>query len=226
MFLNANSKFGLFLDEQINMVNQINDENSTQEIILKVTSQQKELYSKFLEKILANKKDYLHKKISHESEIFSLQKIIKLNKRHKNKYAVIRDEVLIKSYKLIDTQNLMIKEILQSLDNYKYVKFQINMGDIFAKNQIVIQKYNKEEYKKILNYDVQNKVIIQAQNSIKDFHALIEVNADILKYFSIFDKKIYTLNKYSQYNLIKPVLFINDIKLVHIINLGLVPFGF
>jgi len=110
------------------MVNQINDENSTQEIILKVTSQQKELYSKFLEKILANKKDYLHKKISHESEIFSLQKIIKLNKRHKNKYAVIRDEVLIKSYKLIDTQNLMIKEILQSLDNYKYVKFQINMG--------------------------------------------------------------------------------------------------
>ena len=96
--LSADSKFEPFIQEQINMVYQINDENVTQEKIMNITKAQEKLYSDVLDKILANKKEYLHAKNSHASEIFALQKIIKLNKRHSNKYAIIRDEVLIKEF--------------------------------------------------------------------------------------------------------------------------------
>jgi len=168
----------------------------------------------------------LQTKVSHDSEIFAIEKIIKLNKRHSNKYAVIRDEVLIKSYKVIDMQNLMIKEVLHALDKYNYAEFQVKTSELFAKNQIDVHKFSNDRYMKILEHKDESKVIDQAKKNIRDFYALLEVNSDFIRHISIFDKKIYTLNKYSQYSLIKPVLFINSLQVVETINSVILPYGF
>jgi hypothetical protein len=47
----AESKFGSFIDEQIEMVHIINDDNATQEIIMEVAKVQEALYSKALDNI-------------------------------------------------------------------------------------------------------------------------------------------------------------------------------
>ncbi len=224
--LSASTSFGGFIDKQIEMVKLINDDNATQETIMDVAKKQEELYSKILDNLLANKESFLEKKHSHASEIFALQKIINLNSRRGNKYAVLRDEVLIKSYKIIDYQNTMLKEMLHLLDKYEYSELQVKLGDLFTKNQIEVHSLDKDEYRKILTFEDNSKVIKQAKENIRNFYALLEVNSDILKYISIFDKKIYTLNKYSQFSLIKPILIINSLPVIQIINSILTPYGF
>jgi len=218
------AKYGVFIDKQIDLVHKINDNNATQESILKITTLQEKEYLALLEKIVANKASYINNFKSNKSKIYALEKIIKLNKRHSNKYAVIRDEVLIKSYKIIHEQNIMIGKILKSLDKYEYAEFQVHMSEMFAENQIKVHSYNDIEYANILEFKADSKVIIQAQTNIKDFYALLEVNSDVLKYLSIFDKKLYTLNKYSQLHLIKPILFINSLEIVKSINSIILPY--
>jgi len=221
----VNTEFSDVVKEQINFVNLINDDNATQNSILEVTKKQKAFYSNMLENIMINKQEYINKDTSRASQRYALEKIINLNKRRGNKYAVIRDEVKIKSYKILDLEHSMMVEILKSLDE-DYDKFQSRMGEIFTNNQLKLDKINNKNYENILKIKDDSKVIHQVQKSIKDYNALLEINYDIMKYINIFDKKMYTLNKYSQYKLIKPIIYINNIPIVKSINEIIIKFNF
>ena len=223
---NAQSKFGEVIDNQIELIKKINDDNVTKEIIMNITKQQEQFYSRELEKILVNKNKYLNKKVSHVSEIYALEKIIKLNKRRSNKYAVLRDEVLIKSYKILDLENIMIKNILYALDENNYEQLQSRMGDIFSNNQTKIYALGLDSYEELLKIEDNSRVIKQLHENIRDMYAILELTSDVIKYFSIFDKRMYTLNKYSEYKLIKPIIAINNIDFVRDINSVISNYGF
>jgi MscS family membrane protein len=215
--LNAKSSFGTFIDKQIELTKIINSKDATREIILKTTKEQEKLYAKMLENILANKAEYLDRKSPHISEIYAINKIIKINKKSLNNYAVIRDEVLVKSYKILDYQDNMFKEILLALDKYEYKEFKIKLKDIFAKNQKEVHKINNKNYEKYLAFKDDSKLIKDLKENIQNFYLILEVTSDTLKYISLLDKKIYTLNKYSQFKLLKPILYINDLAIVKLI---------
>ncbi|MDD3505968.1 MAG: mechanosensitive ion channel family protein, partial [Sulfurimonas sp.] len=100
------------------------------------------------------------------------------------------------------------------------------MHEMFAKNQEDIAPLTSVEYSDILALNQDSKILQQAQQNIKDFYALIEINADVLKYLSMFEKKMYRLNKYSNFNLIKPVIFINNTSVAQSINSIIEPYGF
>jgi len=201
------------------------DLNVTQSKIMSIAKEQEIFYSKALDEILKNKKDFINKSRVYDSEIFALQKIIKLNRRLGNKYAAIRDEVLVKSYKLLNAQNSMIRDILRALNKYDFEEFQVHMSDMFVKNQEYNANINDVDYMKILQIDEPSRTLKQAKINIKDFYALLEVNADTLKYLSIYEKKMYRLNMYSKYNLINPVIFINNTALANTINTYINPYG-
>jgi len=225
LFATANNDFSEIVKEQIKFVNQINDDNATQESIIEITKKQEIFYADMIENIMINKQQYINKNTSRASQIYALEKIINLNKRRGNKYAVIRDEVKIKSYKILDLGHTMMVDILKSLDE-DYDKFEDKMGKIFANNQLQIEKINTENYEDILKIVDSSLVIKQVQKSIRDYYALLEINNDMMKYISIFDKKMYTLNKYSQYKLIKPIVYINNIAIVKSVNSILMKFNF
>lgn len=203
----------------------MNDDNITQEKIMKIADEQERLYSDALENILKNKKAFINKSNVYDSEIYALEKIIKLNKRLGNNYATIRDEVLVKSYKLLNAQNSMIRDIIRALDKSSFEEFQSYMNEMFVKNQAFNAEMSSVNYESIMQIDDTSRILEEAKNNIKDFYALIEINADTLKYLSMFEKKMYRLNKYSKYNLIDPVLFINNTAVAKSINSLIEPYG-
>ncbi len=225
LLVSSKSDFTPYIEEQLSLIERMNDNNVTQEIIMDIAKEQETFYSKALDDILKNKRDFINKSRVYDSEIFALEKIIKLNKRHGNKYAVIRDEVLVKSYKLLNAQNSMIRDILRALDKYGFEEFQTYMNEMFAKNQEYNANISSFNYENIMKLDNPSRTLKQAKINIKNFYALLEVNADTLKYLSIYEKKMYRLNKYSNYNLINPVIFINNTTIAKSINSFLSPYG-
>lgn len=225
LYAKSKPDYSPFIKEQLSLIKQMDDLNVTQEKIMNIAKEQEVFYSKALDEILKNKSDFINKSRVYDSEIFALQKIIKLNRRLGNKYATIRDEVLVKSYKLLNAQNAMVRDILRALDKYDFEEFQVHMSDMFVKNQEYNANINDVDYMKIMQIDEPSRTLKQAKINIKDFYALLEVNADTLKYLSIYEKKMYRLNMYSKYNLINPVIFINNTALANTINTYISPYG-
>jgi len=225
-FLSASHDFGSFMNKQMEVVKRLNDTNVTQELIIDIIKKQEDDYSKHIEKIILNKQKYFSTKRLHNTEINALEKIVKLNDKLGNNYAVKRDEVLIKSYQIIDLQYKMIQDIFKALDKYSYSKLQQKISEIFANNSVEISAINNVDYKYILDIRSDSKVLHQAKENVIDYYAILEVNSDVMKYMSVFDKKMYTLNKYAQYKLLKPILFINSSSIVKSINSVLSIYGF
>ena len=215
---NGEEKYSPFIKEQMGYVSQMRDANLTQESIEAIIKKQTQSQLNELEAIIANKSDYLNRDDLYDSEIFTLEKIIKINKRAGNTYAVLRDEVQINTYKLIRSQNKMMKEILLSLDNADSNDFGNILNDIVVKNQLQSQDLLNLDYKKYLELDFNSKILRQAQKNIVDFYDILEVYIDIVNHIYSFENKIYRLNEYSNYKIIGLVLFINKIELVKIIN--------
>ncbi len=203
----------------------MNEDNVTQERVKEIAYEQERIYIKTLEKLLVFKGIFLTTPKPFEAELFPLEKVISHNKRLGYKYAVVRDEVLIKSYELIRTQNTMSKDILRALDNYDLDEFEQVMNDLFVKNQVENQAINSVDYKPYLQLKDDSKTLQQAQKNIRDFYAILEINADVLKYFAIFENRMYRLNKYSKYYLIAPILYINDTTLAKSVDPILKPVG-
>jgi MscS family membrane protein len=219
------AEFQPWAQKLIDINYKMGDVNITQEAIEKLAEEETAFYDEILEDILLNKTDFLKNPKKFQFETFSLERMMRINKRVGNKYAVLRDEVLVKSYKLIEIQNTMVRKIFQSLDYYTIDEFEVRMNNLFAQSQIDIHALENVDYKPYLRMTEKNSILKEAQKNIKDFYALMEINADILKYFSISDKKIYRLNKYAQYNVLSTALFINKQAPVQIINPWLEPMG-
>jgi len=167
---------------------------------------------------MSNKNSYIKNLNLFSSEIFSLQKIISINKRAGNTYAVLRDEVKIKSYRLVRSQNTLIKNILIALDLPIKEEFDEALNNYITQYQLEVQKISSVNYLEKLSLDASSKTLAQAKKNIREFYVLKEINVDMLNNIYKLEKRMYRLNKYTKYHLINTVVFINSLEIVQIVN--------
>lgn len=214
IYANEEVRFTPFIDKQINILNKINDVNVTSEQLLEFSKEEDNLYTAEMYRVLKNKQSFIDNPLSFDKQIFALKKIININRRNQNEYAVVRDEVLIKSYEILQAQNKMMRGILQAIDDKDFSKFESYVNEAFIKNQEINQKINDADYNKYLSLQGDSAILIQVQKNILDFYTILDINADYLKYITLFEKKFYRLNKYVKYKLITPVVYISKISFV------------
>ena len=202
----------------------MNEDNVTQDKIKQITYQHELLYINAFEKILLNKKLHLNRPKPYQKELVMLEKIIKRNEVKGNKYAVIRDTVLMKSYQILQSQDKMTKRILRALGQYDYEEFVKVMNGAFVKNQEEIHDSSNVNYKPFLALTQNDKALQEAQENIKDYYALLEVNADMLNYYAIFQKRVYRLNKYTDYHILPITLYLDHSILGEKLNPILYPY--
>jgi len=216
-----------WIEKQISLISRSNDKNLTQEELKSLVREREREYAEALNAILLDKsllESYIK---NYDKEIFTLKKLIEINKRRGNKAAVLRDEVQLKAYSLLKLQNKMISQIFRALNSDKVETFEKEMHKIFANIQVEINDLDDqyELYQQILHGNQKNTLEKQLKQNIREFYALKEINFDILRYFSNNIKKLYRLNQYTRFKLLKYALYIdNHVSLYHI-NAFLKPYG-
>ncbi len=223
----AGVKYSKFIDNQIQLAYKMNDANISQEEASELLKEQENMYEDALYRLMADKSYYINNLKDFSSKIFSLKKIISINKREANSYAVIRDEVQIKSYLIMRDINTIIKNILIALDSKNIETFENKLNQLTAQNQEQLSRVvkNSNKYAKILALQGSSKVLQAAQNNIKEFYALQSINNDMITHLYKFKNKMYRLNIFSKYHLIKLTIYINSLDIVQILDRVLDPFG-
>jgi len=214
-----------FIESQMKIVEQLNDSNLTKERIKELLHKQNRLYNEALNEVMINKTKFINSADEYEDEIFSLKKIITINQRLGNTYAVIRDEVAVKIYILLSNQNRMIRDILLALNRDTKEEYEQDLNRLVAKNQSQISKLYTKDYKNILEIQSNSKILKQAKENIHDFYLLKDVNIDLIEYLYKLSTKMYRLNKYSKYHLITVAVFIDSFPIVGVINPVLEEYG-
>lgn len=222
---NIQAEFRPFIQAQLALEHQMDEDNITQDAIKELAHKQERNYVNAFEKLLLNKKLILDIPKVYQEELFMLNKVLKRNKARGNEYAVIRDEVLMKSYQMLQSQNKMSRHILRAISYYDYDEFTNVLNNEFVTNQEEIHKINTVDYKPFLKLDKKSKVLHEAQKNIKDYYALIEVNADMLRYYSIFEKRMYRLNKYGKYKILPLALYLDNSEFGKSANALLYPYN-
>lgn len=225
--LHASDEYHPWIEKQMQLIYESRDNTISNAKMKALIEKRDALYSDIFHRILLNKK-LLYSDIENlDKKIFLLEKMIALNKRRGNKEAVLRDEVQLKSYRLLKLQNRMVRKIFKALDDDDIVSFEKRMHDIFAQGWQEIGKLDNRhhEYEEILKQKPKNRLIKQVQQNIREFFALLEINSDILRYFSDNTRKLYRRNKYAKLHLLKPALYIEDIPEVGRLNKMLLPYG-
>ena len=174
---------------------------------------------------MAHKQAYIDKFGVYDGRIFALEKIIKINRRAGNKYAVVRDEIQVKSFKILANQNNMMRSILNSLDDSDNVEFSKALEEFISKNIQDNELLIQNNYTKILQAKSSSKALAKAKENIKDYHAIIDINSDVLNYLKISEHKMFRLNKYSKYNLIWIVLEVQNSTLAKTVDPIIEPYN-
>ncbi|MEA2099250.1 MAG: mechanosensitive ion channel family protein [Campylobacterota bacterium] len=215
---NAKVEYTPFVNQQISFISQLQDNNLTEENITNLLKEQENHYLETLEYMISHKKAFIKKDDLYDSEIFRLKKIIKINKRAGNKYAVLRDEVQVNSYNLLRNQNKMMIEILNSLNKTSSEKFKKDLNDIIVKTQLANQEILNLDYQPYLDLDFRSKTFQQTKENIVEFYKLLEINLDTMNHLYSFEDRMYRLSEYDNYNILNIVLFINQYEIVKAVN--------
>jgi len=145
----------------------MNENNITKEQIEEILSEQNDSYKEAISQIMSNKSNFVKYTKSYDNEIFALKKIIKINKRAGNRYAAMRDEVLVKSYSLISSQNKMLSDVLSALDHTSSTEYTEELNKYVIENQLQNQEIIDVNYSKTLELELTSKTLKQAKQSIK-----------------------------------------------------------
>ncbi len=215
---NANVKYSTFIDQQLKLTMQMSDANITQKKVSDLMKEQEALYEKALYTLMSKKQKYINNAISYNSKIFSLRKIIAVNKRMGNTYAVTRDEVQIKSYRIAKNINDLVRNILIALDGNSAETFEKKLNEFVALNQKKLVELTKNNYKNFLTLKGKAPVIIELKRNVQEYYALQSINNDIVEHIYKFEKQMYGLSKFSKFHLVNIVVFISSIDAVHEID--------
>jgi len=197
----------------------MNEHNITQDRAEELAREQGLINTRELDEIMSNKQAYMSALDSYDSKIFKLEKIIRINKRAGNKYAVIRDEIKVKSYKLIRSQNKMLTGIMNALNNTSDSKaFNKELNKFVTKNQLEVQELNNFDYQKILDLKSNSKTIKLLKKNIKEFYALIDINEDFVNHLYLYENKIYILGKYEKYSFLGFIPSLNTSEFAKSVN--------
>ncbi len=214
----ANITYTPLIASQMSIVERMTENNATQESIASLLKIQNTLYEKSVNSIMSNKNRFTNDIEQYEDEVFSLNKVMAINKRAGNELAVLRDEVALKIYLVLRSQNRMIKAILLALNSDSIEEYEIKLNEIVSSNQQEIQTYFQKDYSDILALDNKSKILEITKKNIHDLLILHEVNADSIGYIYKFSAKMYRLNKYSKYHLISVAIYINSLSIVEALN--------
>jgi len=214
----AELKYDSFILKQIEHIDKLNKKNISQNTITRILKEQKHNYSNALENIMSNKQQYIDDTKIYDTKIFALEKMIKINTRANDIDAVLRDEVQVKSYKVLQNQNVMIRNILQSLNHSDNPAFIKKLNEHIAQNKSENELLKKVDYKPFLELENDSKIFGQVKQNIHEFYAILDINVDLINFLFISEQKIYRLNKYSKYYLINPVLFVNNTQISGVLN--------
>ncbi len=217
----AKSDFTPFIEKQLVIIEKMEKNSINREEMLALVKEQEALYAKGIDALLEDKKEYIENAKLYKSEIFALRKVKNLNKRLGNSYAVLRDEVKIKVYLILDAQTKMIQQLLKALNDKTFDEYQEFSSNAFAQNQIEMAKINNKDYMSYLQEKTKSTPLKMAQKNIKEYYAIIEFNHDMIKYLSFYDKRMYSLNEYAKYGLLGPVMKINNAQISKSINSAL-----
>ncbi|WP_297431471.1 mechanosensitive ion channel family protein [Sulfurimonas sp.] len=224
--LNAAVRYDPFIDQQIALTLKMDDANLTQKEIYKLVQKQEHMYEAQLDDLMVNKAVYIEKLGDFGSKIFALQKIIAINKRAGNTYAVLRDEVRIKSLKYVQEQELLVKKILLALDLPNMQAYEQKLNTLVVAEQKYVSRLYSKDYTPYLKLDnSSSKIISQLQQNIRDFYALQEINTDFIAYIYKFENRMYRLNKYSKYHIITLAIYLQSFGLVQKIDSVLNMYG-
>jgi len=224
-FANAGANYTNFIHQQLDLVYQMNENNITQEKIENIINIQELAYDKALEVLMESKNTFIKEPKLYDKEMFSLKKVMSINKRAGNTYAVLRDEIKLKSYRLIRNQNLMIKEILLALDSHERDDFEEKLNSAVSKNQEIMGEIASKDYSFINNIDAVSKTLSKAKKNLQEFYALKEINVDMINNIYKLKNKMFRLNKYTHYHMIGLVLYVNNLSIVQNINPMLEKYG-
>ena len=208
-------KYSPFIDEQLAITLQMDDANLTQEEMAQLVKKQEKLYENALYSFMAKKEYYVNNLDDYSSQIFSLKKIITLNQRLGNTYAVTRDRVQILSYRIAAQINILIRNTLVSLESKNIKEFEKKLNTFASENQKELAKLTKKSYKEFLKIHGKAPVIRALRHNVAEYYALQEIDNDIIAYLYKYEKKMYALNTFSKFHLIKPVVFISSVGVVH-----------
>ena len=195
-------KFTEFIDNQILQIEKMNDYNVTKSDIKKLLQVQEKGFQKVINKLMANKNSYVKDTKTYDKEIFAIKKIITLNRRAGNSYAVKRDEILLKSYLVVKSQSNMIKNILQGLDLPTKEEFENILNSSVAKNQATLQELYEEDFSQLFKEKNSSKILKDAQANLREFYALKDLNTAIIGHIYHFKNRMYRLNKYAKYHMV------------------------
>lgn len=217
----ANKDFTPFVQSQLEIIKQMDNDGINKDEMLLLVQKQEVLYLEGIDSILNDKQAYIENARLYKSDIYALKKVLNLNKRLGNKYAVIRDEVKIKTYMVLDAQTQMIKKLLKALNDKTFEQYQEFYSNVFAQNQIKIAEINNVDYSEYLALESNSAALNSAKESIAEYYSVIELNDDTIRYLSFYDKRMYSLNEYAKYGLIGPVMKINNSEIAKSINKNL-----
>ena len=221
----ASIHFTPFIDAQMGIVERMNEDNITKKVVGELLEEQSSLYDEALNELMSKKNKYINDIELYESEIFSLKKVILINKRAGNSYAVTRDEVTLKSYLLLRSQNIMFKSVLLGLDSETKEEYQVILNALTSKNQLEMTKLYEHSYIDVLQIEPETKILKTTKQNIRDFYTLREVNVDLIAYLYKLSSKMYRLNKYTKYHLISFVILVDSSSLVKAVNPIIEPYG-
>ncbi|WP_309496304.1 mechanosensitive ion channel family protein [Sulfurovum sp.] len=104
------------------------------------------------------------------------------------------------------------------MNHYNMKALDDKMTKQFIKNQTEIDNLTKEDYSEILEIKSDHRIIKNAQKNIKDYGAVLEINADILNYLALYKNRIFRLNKYKNYGILEIALYLDNTALGHELN--------
>lgn len=223
--LNADIKYGKYIDKQIELVSKLEDKNITSDKIASILKKQEKNYLNRIEFIISNKNSFIKQYNLYDSDIFRLKKILSINKRASNRYAVLRDEVKINSLKLLQNQNKMMIDVLKALESKSSDEFKTRLNEIVLQNQLANKDILDLDYSTDLKINSNSKILKQVKKNIVEFYRLLEINVDTINQLYSYESRIYRFNEYANYNLLGVVLFLNSHKVVQSINSILENYG-
>lgn len=221
----ADIKYTDFIVKQMEIIEHINEANQTQEQIESLLEEQNKLYEKTLVEIMANKSAFVKSLELYDKEIYALKKIMSANKRAGNDYALLRDEVAVKIYTMLRNQNIMMKNVLFSLEAPTLNDYQEALHKEVSNYLQKLHELQDKEYDSYLKIQSDSALLSKLKKNIQDYYDLYEFSGDLVSYLYKFEKKMYSLDKYSRYKLIPFVNFLNDFELTQQINDFLYEYG-
>ena len=190
------------------------DESLTQEEINTIIHSRESYYDEAIEFILLNKHTLEDHRKTYQKKIFHLNKSITIKSEHNNKDSILEDEIQLKSYRILQIQNQMVQQIFRALKVTHIKTFEEEMNDIFVKSQKKINVLESQDlsYRTLLASNTETPTIKKVRQNIKEYFAIKEINADIVRHFSAKQKKIYRLYKYERYHVLKPILYLDHLE--------------